>query len=1818
MKKYLLLYLMFLWPFFASADAVEIGGIFYNLNTEDKTAEVTSNPNGYIGVIVIPEEITYGDIKYNVTSIGGWAFSGCSSLISVTIPNSIDSIEIGAFSGCTSLTSVTIPENVKSIDVAAFNYCTSLVNVSIPNSVIYVGSNAFTETPWLKNQPDGLIYVGKAAYRYKGSSDNKSVVIKDGTTCISGLAFEDCSGLKSIIIPNSVTSIGIHAFSGCSSLTSLIIPAGVTSLGSSDIGGCINLTSLALLADSNVDYLINFLSFIDENILSNLTVYVPASTLSKYDSGSYCQKPHFSALGAFNGYCGENVKYSFDTYTGVLKISGVGEMWSLPCDSYKSWIKSVEIENGVTSIAERAFEGYSSLISITIPNSVEYIGNWAFDNTPWYANQPDGLFCAGKVVYKYKGEMPENTSINIKDGIVSISPSAFSGCSGLASISIPNSVTTIGKDAFVNCSNLNSISIPINITQIEDYTFSGCSSLISISLPNDLTSIGHSAFYGCSSLTSITIPSSVELIGNEAFGGCSVLSSIILPSNVKSIGKYTFSGCSGLTSIVVPEGVTSIGEYAFCGCSGLTSIVIPESVTSIGEYAFYGCSGLSSLLIPDGVYSIRKYAFSGCTDLTSVTFPTNEYYTNIEDGLFMNCSSLTSIFIPSNITYIGNNSFSKCNQLNSIIVDENNSVFDSRNSCNAIVRTENNELVLGCNNTIIPEDITSIAGNAFSECYNLSSISIPSGVISIDDFSFNDCIGLSSITVDEANPVYDSRDNCNAIIETATNTLILASINTVIPQGVKLSNWNAYKNCISLTLPDGLKTINYDMFRYCINLESICIPGSVTTIDEHAFMDCTKLKNVVFKEGSDTLSFCAYSYYYIDWFLGCPIDSIFIGRNIKYDISYNNHGNNSLSPFKDNEFLKKVVYGDNVSIVADGMFSGCSNLSFLVLPEKLDYLGRNAFYGCENLSSVSIPEGLSSIEENAFGRCKNISNIEIPGSVEEIESNAFYGCESITSVTIPASVTSIGKGAFYGCISLSDLKIDDGDQPLSIREESYSKAFEGCPITNLYLGRNIINNSYNYIYSSLASFTTPFDLTIGKTVTELAGGTFAECEKIKTITFEEGVDTLRLINDHNGYSTIMPFENTPIDSIYLGRVIVGYDNYYPEETTIPFANVGSSFALRIGEIINEIGERACSGWKISRLYIPENVSVIGLDAFSNCDPLSSVVIEDGANSLEFLEGSRFKGCQLKNLYLGRNLVYTDSSSPFRNNKEALTTLTIGNHVTEIGDYEFVGMKSLKNIVFPGSLKKIGKQAFYGCEALTTISIPQCVTEICEDAFNLTPSLTSFIIEDGTENLAINNCFLNSSLSEVYLGRNITYPEHNSPFSLLESLMSLKIGEKVTTIGNYAFSGCQNLQEVTSYAVNVPTTGVNVFTESYIVNATLHVLPTAYENYKIKAPWNLFKNMLEIEGEEITISSAQQVPYYSDKNLDFRYVKSLKAYVATGYDKSTGTIWLSRINEVPAETGFLLVGEEGTYVIPISEKSSDCYYKNMFKGTLEGTTLYTTDGDYTNYYLSKGDAGVGFYKVTNENGVSIKANRAYLPILTDIPANGAEGDAEVIKISAAKQVPYYTSKNIDFTSLDAQGVKAYTATGYNYSTGVIWLTRVKKVPAQTGILVMADKEGVYNVPTTMVQSVYENMFTGSETAQTIYTTETDGDITYINYYLSNGESGVGVYKVTKEEGVKMGANRCYLPIPKRDAASGARGKSGESSFCKMILSDESNDDVIAIPVFGGMNGDDEGTTGISEAPQRVGEPDVYYNLQGQRVNNPTMGLYIRNGKKVIVR
>ncbi len=213
--------------------------------------------------------------------------------------------------------------------------------------------------------------------------------------------------------------------------------------------------------------------------------------------------------------------------------------------------------------------------------------------------------------------------------------------------------------------------------------------------------------------------------------------------SVTSIGSSAFSGCIGLTSITIPNSVTSIGNKAFSGCIGLTSITIPESVTSIGESAFYGCSSLTSITIPESVTSIGGSAFYGCSSLTSITIP--ESVTSIGDGAFSYCSSLTSITIPNSVTSIGNNPFSGCSGLTSIVVVSGNTVYDSRENCNAIIKTATNTLIVGCLNTIIPNSVASIGSNAFSGCIGLTSITIPNSVTNIGGSAFYDCYCLNTI-----------------------------------------------------------------------------------------------------------------------------------------------------------------------------------------------------------------------------------------------------------------------------------------------------------------------------------------------------------------------------------------------------------------------------------------------------------------------------------------------------------------------------------------------------------------------------------------------------------------------------------------------------------------------------------------------------------------------------------------------------------------------------------------------------------------------------------------------------------------------------------------------------------------------------------------------------------------------------------------------------------------------------------------------------------------------------------------------------------------
>ena len=434
--------------------------------------------------------------------------------------------------------------------------------------------------------------------------------------------------IRSVVIEQAVTSIGYRAFYGCSSLTSITIPEGVTRIGNSAFYGCSRLASLFFNGDAPT---IDTTAFIDVNAVA----FYPAGNATweskKLDYGGtlYWSAMELNTEIIATSICGENMMWQLSK-GGVLTIKGSGTFKDFTLwESYKPMIQQVIFSAAieVPTIPANSFYRYQHLRTITLPDSVTSIGDYA-----------------------------------------------FSSCSSLTSITIPKSVTSIGSWAFSDCSSLTSITIPDGVTSIGNWAFYGCTSLTGIwvgkcnpNYSNDENGVLYNKqktrLIQCPGGLSGTyaIPDSVTSIGNYAFYGCSSLTSIIIPDSVTSIGNRAFMDCTSLTSVTIPDGVTSIGDKAFSGCSSLTSITIPESVTSIGYRAFYGCSSLTSITIPNGVTSIGSDAFSGCNSLTSITIPNG--VTSIGGRAFEDCTSLTSITIPKRVTSIGDKAFGSCNSL---------------------------------------------------------------------------------------------------------------------------------------------------------------------------------------------------------------------------------------------------------------------------------------------------------------------------------------------------------------------------------------------------------------------------------------------------------------------------------------------------------------------------------------------------------------------------------------------------------------------------------------------------------------------------------------------------------------------------------------------------------------------------------------------------------------------------------------------------------------------------------------------------------------------------------------------------------------------------------------------------------------------------------------------------------------------------------------------------------------------------------------------------------------------------------------------------
>ena len=364
-------------------------------------------------------------------------------------------------------------------------------------------------------------------------------------------------------------------------------------------------------------------------------------------------------------------------------VTSIGDLAFYSCKK----LTDLTIPDGVTSIGGNAFNYCESLESINIPDSVESVGVGAFGSTAWFNKQPYGLVYIGKIAYKYKGEMSENTSLEIENGTIGIADYAFRRCNRLTSITIPTSVRNIGEYAFSECEKLTSVTIPKSVTNIGTSVFDGCVSINSINV--DEENVNYDSRNGCNAI--------IETKTNTLIQGCK---NTVIDNSITKIGNNAFARCHGLMSITIPDSVTSIGESAFDLCDSLTSLIIPDSVTYIGSYAFWLCTGLTSLKISNNLPNISEGAFGGLYSLKSITIPESVTYIGKEGFAY---SRFTSITIPDSVTYIGEQAFECCYELTSIIISEG---------------------------------VTNIGAEAFFNCQKLTKITIPESVTSIGNCAF--------------------------------------------------------------------------------------------------------------------------------------------------------------------------------------------------------------------------------------------------------------------------------------------------------------------------------------------------------------------------------------------------------------------------------------------------------------------------------------------------------------------------------------------------------------------------------------------------------------------------------------------------------------------------------------------------------------------------------------------------------------------------------------------------------------------------------------------------------------------------------------------------------------------------------------------------------------------------------------------------------------------------------------------------------------------------------------------------------------------------
>ncbi len=1351
--------------------------------------------SGYAGSI---KTISIGD---QVTSIGSYAFIGCSSVTAITIPDSVTSLGDLVFYGCTNLASAVIGDSVTSIGNGDFMYCPSLSSVTLGKNVTSIGTSAFSNCALT------------------------SITLPDSVRSIGDSAFYGCASLTSLTIPDSVRSIGSYAFYNCTGLKELTIPISLDAVCSGTspaFEGCTNIEKVTFTKGTGEGF---YYSAEGHYLYTKTPWYLSTSTQKEIVISE-----EITAIG----------DYMFKDCSGITYISLPCSLTSLGTDPFDGIsfydVDNSELDTDVSNLAGCIFknengkltkwqltlafkfiDGSKTYVQYTIGDTsvVEPINSSTDGGTCYWPDYDlDGSvkiveeqvrsnsytikFCVdGKVfsteTYDYDtviyepDDVPTKTSTEstdytfvkwtgFTDGMKVTGDQSFdaefSESARKYQISFVNyngtllSKTEVAygetpvyggeepvKPAEVYCRYIfdgwDSEIVPV--TGDKTYTAKFKEEITDYSGKDDSGTCGDDVNYYYEAATgTLTISGTGSMTDYTDFFERApwakygdYVKHIIISGSVKHIGDYAFTAVSVIS--VDLGSVESIGDGAFHSCLDLPSVTIPDTVETIGGQAFCNC-GITTAVIGKNVTTIGSGAFMNCFRLTSVAI--GESVETIEDSAFDTCLDLASVTFPASVKTIGNYAFEGCCSLTSLT---------------------------------IPDTVTTVGLSAFTRCTGLKEITIPISMNAVD----------CHLEYEEPDYVYLFANCTN--IEKVTFT---KGTGTGYDYGTEINSNNYYRYTPwylsrsvlkEVVISDGITSIGTNMFRDCNNVEKLTIPISLNAVGSNSdplFKCFTNLVKVTFTGGdgagvdyvndTSSSSYCGYT----PWYLSRSV-------------------------------LREIVLSDGITSIGSYMFYNCSELSFVDLPDTVTSVGDYAFCDCTCLAFAILGDSVTSIGKSAFD-----------------------GCTSLICITIPEKVTTIGVSAFCNCTALTEVEFNavSCDDLTDSAEVFYSAGTSEIGMTVTF-GKSVTKIPAYLFFVNNSNYAPNIDsVTVSDSVTSIGNYAFYNSTSLTSLNLG---DSVTIIGESAFYNC------NKLASVILGDSV----------TTIrdsAFAKCASLTTAIIGKNVTTIGAAAfyrCIS--LTSVTIPDSVEILGNEAFKECTALKELTIPISLNAVRSNDLPVFKdSTNIEKVTFtkgnGNGVDYDVSPSsadymytPWCLSSSVLKEIILSDGITHIGNYAFKGCSKVSSITIPDSVTSIGNHAFDSCSSLSSISLPDSVTSLgnyvfygCIGLKELTLPISLNAVHDN-DYPAFEGC---TNVEKITFtkgtGTGFDYGNESTSLNLYTKTpwylststhKEIVLSEGIISIGNYTFKGCSGIRSI-SFPSTLESPGTDAFDGIKFYNA----------------------------------------------------------------------------------------------------------------------------------------------------------------------------------------------------------------------------------------------------------------------------------------------------------------------------------------------------------------------------------------------------------------